>query len=144
MNGANAEPDVSTTRPPNTTDIRMIGSSQYFLRTLANCQSSARKLMIPENWRSIVLRPSRPRDREPPNSSGCRGGQPRQTPAMPRPDRLDPAPSEKGSASGLEFRRPVDGQERARGNPGFRPQNFVDTRPGPGSERIDGCHHVAK
>src|SRR6266852_8202944 len=91
MNGANAEPDVSTTRPPNTTDIRMIGSSQYFLRTLANCQSSARKLMVPENWRFIVLCPSRLTDREPPNSSPCRGGQRCQAPAMPRPDQPDPA-----------------------------------------------------
>src|SRR5476649_2127770 len=40
MNGAMAEPLVSTIRPPNTTIMIMIGSSQNFLRSRMNAQSS--------------------------------------------------------------------------------------------------------
>jgi hypothetical protein len=43
MNGAIAEPLVSTTRPPNTTIMIMIGSSQNFFRTRMKRQISARK-----------------------------------------------------------------------------------------------------
>src|SRR5206468_1319219 len=45
-NGAKADPVVTTTRPPNTSDIKMIGSSQYFFRTRRNCQSSCKKAII--------------------------------------------------------------------------------------------------
>src|SRR3546814_11465567 len=43
MNGATAEPWVSTTRPPNSTITSSIGSSQNFLRIRRNRHSSARK-----------------------------------------------------------------------------------------------------
>src|ERR1041385_3932827 len=46
MNGATAEPLVSTTRPPNRTIIKKIGSSQYFLRTSTKRQSTARKSIV--------------------------------------------------------------------------------------------------
>src|ERR1700760_2303966 len=40
MNGAIAEPLVSTIRPPKITIMIMIGSSQNFLRSFMNAQSS--------------------------------------------------------------------------------------------------------
>src|SRR3954466_2855427 len=43
MKGATAEPLVRITRPPNTTIITRIGSSQNFLRARMKRQSSARK-----------------------------------------------------------------------------------------------------
>src|ERR1700693_4818123 len=43
MNGAIAEPLVSTTSPPNTTIMISIGNSQNFFRTRINRQSSATK-----------------------------------------------------------------------------------------------------
>src|SRR3546814_10513698 len=43
MNGATADPWVSTTRPPNSTITSSIGSSQNFLRIRRNRHSSARK-----------------------------------------------------------------------------------------------------
>ena len=42
MNGAIAEPLVSTIRPPKITIMIMIGSSQNFLRSRMNAQSSTR------------------------------------------------------------------------------------------------------
>src|SRR6201999_1804619 len=48
MNGANTVPLVRITRPPNTTIMTRIGSSQNFLRTRIKRQSSARKsIQIP-------------------------------------------------------------------------------------------------
>src|SRR5450759_2407054 len=46
MNGAIAEPLVSTTSPPNTTIMIRIGSSQNFFRTRINRQSSATKSIL--------------------------------------------------------------------------------------------------
>src|SRR3954447_11657206 len=43
MKGATAEPLVSSSSPPKTTIISMIGSSQYFLRARRKSQNSARK-----------------------------------------------------------------------------------------------------
>src|SRR5436190_7691919 len=43
MNGATAEPWVSTSSPPNATIMMRIGSSQNFLRARMKRQSSARK-----------------------------------------------------------------------------------------------------
>jgi hypothetical protein len=43
MNGATAEPLLSTTRPPNTTIINRTGSSQNFLRTRIKRHNSSRK-----------------------------------------------------------------------------------------------------
>src|SRR5438309_178962 len=43
MNGATAEPLVRMIKPPNTTIITRMGSSQNFLRTRMKRQSSARK-----------------------------------------------------------------------------------------------------
>ena len=40
MNGATAEPCVSTISPPKMTIITRIGRSQNFLRARRNCQSS--------------------------------------------------------------------------------------------------------
>src|SRR6266511_830598 len=40
MNGATADPCVSTIRPPNSRRTRTIGSSQNFFRSLMNAQSS--------------------------------------------------------------------------------------------------------
>src|SRR6188768_2691224 len=52
MNGAIAEPLVSTTRPPNTTIMIRIGSSQNFFRTRMKRQSSDRK-SITFPWSSL-------------------------------------------------------------------------------------------
>src|SRR5262245_6504804 len=46
MNGAIAEPLVSTTRPPKTTIMIRIGSSQNFLRTRMKRQSSPTNSII--------------------------------------------------------------------------------------------------
>src|SRR3974390_2615308 len=45
MNGATTEPLISTTNPPTTTIMMRLGSSQNFLRTHINRESSARKLI---------------------------------------------------------------------------------------------------
>ena len=51
MKGATAVPWVSTIRPPNSAIMRIIGSSQYFLRVRMNCQSSATNdIGRPQNW----------------------------------------------------------------------------------------------
>jgi hypothetical protein len=56
MNGAIAEPLPSTTTPPNTAVNIKIGSSQNFLRTRMNSQSSARKdtMRRAQNWCFMV------------------------------------------------------------------------------------------
>src|SRR5580704_18756298 len=46
MKGAITEPLVITTSPPNTTIMIRTGSSQYFLRTRMNRQSSATKSIL--------------------------------------------------------------------------------------------------
>ena len=43
MNGAMADPWVSTIRPPNKTKTTMIGNSQYFFLTFKNSQNSIKK-----------------------------------------------------------------------------------------------------
>src|ERR1700755_774496 len=62
MKGATAEPLVRITRPPNTTIITRIGSSQNFLRTRMKRQSSASKsIQFPSKLIAHALRRRPPR-----------------------------------------------------------------------------------
>src|SRR5436190_15266783 len=45
MNGATTEPCASTSRPPSTTEMTMIGSSQYLRRAPRNCHICITKSM---------------------------------------------------------------------------------------------------
>ena len=56
MNGATAEPWLSTISPPNSAIITMIGKSQNFLRTRRNIHNSDKKDIssLRQNWLRIV------------------------------------------------------------------------------------------
>src|SRR4051812_20725145 len=61
MNGATTEPCASTSRPPSTTEMTMMGSSQYLRRAPRNCHICITKSIFDllEHVPVAVLRRSR-------------------------------------------------------------------------------------